>query len=50
MMQVLEGRASVREKLGRFEEALEDGNRMLKFDKTNPKVIHIRKGRSCFDW
>ena len=37
-MDVLEGRATAREQLGRLEEALEDGNRMLKIEPTNPRV------------
>ena len=37
-MDVLEGRAAAREQLGRLEEALEDGNRMLKIEPTNPRV------------
>jgi hypothetical protein len=37
-MDVLEGRAAAREQLGRLEEALEDGNRMLKIEGTNPRV------------
>jgi hypothetical protein len=40
-MEVLEGRAAVREQLGRLEEALEDGNRMLKVELTNPRVQFI---------
>jgi len=37
-MEMLEGRADTREKIGRLEEALEDGNRMLSVEKTNPRV------------
>jgi hypothetical protein len=37
-MGMLEGRAAARESMGRLDEALEDGNRMLKTEKTNPKV------------
>lgn len=38
IMDVLEGRAAAREQLGRLEEALEDGNRLLKVGPTNPRV------------
>lgn len=38
IMDVLEGRATAREQMGRLEEALEDGNRMLKIEPTNPRV------------
>lgn len=38
LMEMLEGRATARAKLGSLEEALEDGNRMLTIDKTNPRV------------
>ena len=39
IMDVLEGRAATREQMGRLEEALEDGNRMLKVEPTNPRVL-----------
>src|SRR6266496_75017 len=38
IMDVLEGRAAASEQLGRVGEALEDGNRMLKIEPTNPRV------------
>jgi hypothetical protein len=37
-MDMLEGRAAAREQSGRLEEALADGNRMLKVEKSNPRV------------
>lgn len=38
LMDMLEGRADSRARMGRIEEALEDGNRMLKVDNANPRV------------
>jgi len=38
MIEILEGRASVWEQMGCLGEALEDGNRMLKIEPSNPKV------------
>ena len=38
LMDMLEGRADVRAQMGRIEDALEDGNRMLKVDNANPRV------------
>jgi hypothetical protein len=38
MMEMLEGRAYARSQMGQLEVALEDGNRMLTVDKTNPIV------------
>lgn len=35
---MLEGRAQCRAEIGRLDEALEDGNRMLALDKVNPLV------------
>ena len=43
MMEILEGRATVREQMGCLEEALEDGNRMLKIEPSNPKVLRVDK-------
>jgi len=37
-MDLLEGRAAAREKNNRVEEALADANRMLKLEKSNPRV------------
>lgn len=37
-MDMLEGRAAAREQNLRLEEALTDGNRMLKVEKSNPRV------------
>jgi hypothetical protein len=37
-MAFLEGRADARKRNGKLEQALEDGNRMLSVDKTNPTV------------
>jgi hypothetical protein len=43
MMEMLEGRATVREEMGCLAEALRDGNRMLKIERSNPKVfIRVR--------
>jgi len=39
-MEILERRATVREQMGCLEEALEDGNRMLKTEASNPRVLH----------
>jgi hypothetical protein len=38
MTEMLEGRAYARSQIGQLEAALEDGNRMLTVDKTNPMV------------
>jgi len=38
MMEALKGRSQTREQLNLLDQALEDGNRMLKLDKTNPRV------------
>ena len=37
-MDMLEGRAAAREQNGCLEEALADGNRMLRVEKSNPRV------------
>jgi hypothetical protein len=38
-MEILEGRATVREQMGCLEDALEDGNRMLIIEPSNPRVL-----------
>jgi len=42
-MDMLEGRAAAREQNLRLEEALADGNRMLKVEKSNPRVHQTTK-------
>jgi len=44
-MSFLEGRADARARSGKLELALEDGNRMLAIEKTNPVVWRL--GRLC---
>jgi hypothetical protein len=44
-MEMLEGRATVREEMGRLEESLDDGNRMLKIERSNPKVYAFDERR-----
>lgn len=41
-MSFLEGRAEARARSGKLEQALEDGNRMLTVEKTNPMVDFVR--------
>jgi hypothetical protein len=47
-METLEGRAQARQLMGRLEEALEDANRMLKIDKTNPRVCCLHESTVNF--
>ena len=42
-MEMLEGRAAARQQNGKLEEALTDGNRMLKVEKSNPRVTPNNK-------
>jgi len=54
-MEMLEGRAAARQQNGKLEEALTDGNRMLKVEKSNPRVTPNNKwnetdARDIYAW